>query len=80
MSDYIMKTCQGCGLTGLTDAHSPSDLCKDCEHDAEREYENCDHDWRFSEHAYEGDPNVPNGTRDYRVFVCEKCGEEEYRA
>lgn len=40
----------------------------------------CDHEWRFLEHSYEGDPNVPNGTRDFKVFRCEKCGEEENRA
>lgn len=45
-----------------------------------RSGEECDHDWRFVEHAYEGDPNLPNGTRDFKVFRCETCGEEENRA
>ena len=39
----------------------------------------CDHDWRFVEHSYEGDPNVINGTRDFRVFCCKKCGAESTR-
>lgn len=72
--DARLQTCAICGHTGWSDAHSPTDICGDCERASE-----CDHEWRFVEHAYEGDPNVPNGTRDFKVFRCDKCGEEENR-
>jgi hypothetical protein len=35
----------------------------------------CDHDWSL-ETDWDGDPNVINGTRSWKVFRCHKCGDE----
>jgi len=36
----------------------------------------CDHDWKYV-HDWEGDPSVPNGTRDISYYECTLCGETQ---
>jgi len=39
--------------------------------------EECDHDWQVIE-DWEGDPSIPNGTRDCSFLRCRTCDEENY--
>ena len=34
----------------------------------------CQHDWKYVK-DWEGDPSVPNGTRDCSYWTCTKCDE-----
>lgn len=44
-------------------------------HPCELEDGSFDHDWRI-ERDWEGDPSIPNGTRDIVMKTCNRCGEE----
>jgi hypothetical protein len=37
----------------------------------------CNHYWKFIK-DWEGDPTIPNGTRDCSYWVCINCGEITY--
>jgi hypothetical protein len=39
--------------------------------------EECDHDWKVID-DWEGDSDIPNGTRDFSYLRCRICGEENY--
>lgn len=56
--------------------HQSTEVVQTCPGRYPEHGESPDHDWE-ERVDWEGDPNVINGTRTWKVLVCRVCGEEQ---